>query len=345
MLGNFGVGFLCGVLAGLVNGIFLLPMRYTRKWAWENTWLVFTLVSTGVLPCLAAIIVVPHLTSILRQSPVSFFLPGVIAGLMWGLAQVMYGLGVGILGVAVGSAVISTTSTISGVFGPLLVYAPGKLFSSGTLILFLALLLIIAGIFQYGRAGSRRQKELAGRVGPQQILSGNFQTGFLICLVCGVVGTAFIYGGKSSAGLVQAAKAAGAIPGFAFYVAYMVTFNSGLVPGVIYSFYKMKVNHTGRAFRAGGCFIWNTALTFIMALLWYSGILMYGISSEKMGRLGPSIAFVLFGGGTILFANLFGWLAGEWKGSSRQTVRGFLTGMGLLVAAIALVAFGMPTLP
>lgn len=345
MSGKFVVGLLCGILAGLVNGVFLLPMRYTRKWAWENTWLAFTLFSTGVFPCLAAIIAVPHVFSMLRQSPINFLLPGLIAGLIWGTGQVMYGLGVGILGVAVGSAVISTTSTISGVLGPIIVYAPGRVFSSGSLILLLALLLIVAGIYQYGKAGRRKEKELAGGGGPRQVLSGKFQTGFLICLVCGVVGTAFIYGGKSSTGLVDAAKAAGAAPAFAFYVAYMITFNAGLIPGVIYTVYKLKTNHTGREFLARGCFSWNVGLAFLMALLWYSGILMYGMSSEKMGRFGPSIAFVLFGGGTILFANLFGWLAGEWKGSSRSTVHGFLIGMSLLVSAIVLVAFGMPSLP
>jgi L-rhamnose-H+ transport protein len=334
---------LCGIFAGLVNGIFLLPMRYLRKWAWENLWLFFTLFSTAMLPCLFAKLAVPHLSTILRQSPLSFFLPGLIAGCLWGVAQVMYGLGVGMLGVAVGSAVLSTTSTVSGVLGPIIVYAPGRLFSKESLPLFGALLLIISGIYQYAKAGARKEKELGGE--EKQIVRGKFRTGFVICLVSGVIGTAFIYGGKSSTGLIDAAKAAGASPLVAFYVAYMITFNAGMIPGLAYSIYKLKTNHTTERFLARGCFFWNLGLAFVMALLWYSGILMYGMSSEKMGRLGPSIAFVLFGGGTILFANLFGWLAGERKGASRSTVRGFLIGMGLLVSAIVLVAFGMPSLP
>jgi L-rhamnose-H+ transport protein len=345
MNGNFAVGLLCGIFAGVVNGVFLLPMRYTRKWAWENTWLFFTIFSTGLIPCVFALLAVPHVFSLVRHSPLSFLLPGLVAGLIWGIAQVMYGLGVGILGVAVGSAVISTTSTISGVFGPIIVYSPGRLFSSGSLILLTALLLIIAGIIDYARAGRRKEQELKGQDAPKQVVSGKFQTGFVICLVCGVLGTAFIYGGKSSTGLVEAARAAGAAPTFAFYIAYMVTFNAGMIPGLIYSLYKLKTNHTAAQFRASGCFLWNMTLAFIMGLLWYSGILMYGMGSEKMGRFGPSIAFVLFGGGTILWANLFGWLAGEWKGASRNTVRGFLLGMVTLIAAIVLVAIAMPGQP
>src|SRR3990172_5841700 len=52
---QFLLGILLGLLAGLVNGVFLLPMRYTRGWAWENTWLLFTIISTGILPWVAAL--------------------------------------------------------------------------------------------------------------------------------------------------------------------------------------------------------------------------------------------------------------------------------------------------
>ena len=76
---QFLVGIMLGVLAGVVNGVFLLPMRYTRDWAWENTWLFFTIFSTGLLPWVAALVGVPHVWDVLRNSPLSFFLPGIVA--------------------------------------------------------------------------------------------------------------------------------------------------------------------------------------------------------------------------------------------------------------------------
>ena len=33
------IGILLLILAGAMNGSFTLPMKFTRKWAWENTWL------------------------------------------------------------------------------------------------------------------------------------------------------------------------------------------------------------------------------------------------------------------------------------------------------------------
>ena len=337
---NSAIGILLGVMAGLANGVFLLPMRYTRKWAWENTWIIFTVLSTGLLPWIAALVAVPDFISIVRKAPFRLMLPGLAAGGIWGIAQVMYGLGVGIMGIAVGSAVISCISTICGALGPMLVYAPNRLFSSTSLVLLVGIVLIAWGIYQYAEAGTRKERETAGKEASSQIVTGSFRTGLVFCLATGVLGTAFIYGGRSSVALINAARAAGAAPDLAFYAAYAITFNAGMIPGLLFSVYKLYTRRTVSKFITSGSFWWNLALSVSMALLWYSGILMYGMSSEKMGVLGPSIAFVFFAGGTILFANFFGWLAGEWKGASPRTVRDFVLGMVLLVLAIVIVALG-----
>src|SRR5579862_5714768 len=108
-VGSFAGGLIMGLLAGLLNGIFLLPMRYTKKWAWENTWLFFTILSCVLFPWIAAWSAIPHLSSVLRSVPFTAFVPGVLAGLVWGVGQVMYGLGCGMVGIAVGSATIIST--------------------------------------------------------------------------------------------------------------------------------------------------------------------------------------------------------------------------------------------
>ena len=341
-VGGFAIGVLMGLLAGLLNGIFLLPMRYTKKWAWENVWLVFSLLSCGVFPWIAAWIAVPHLGEVFRSVPLSAFLPGLLAGLVWGVGQVLYGLGCGMVGIAVGSAVISSTAIIAGTLGPLIVYAPAQLLSRSSLVLLVATGFIVAGILTYGRAGASKEQETAGS-GAKQVVAGSFRLGLTICLICGVVGTAFVYGMKSSPALVEAAKNAGAAPFLAFYVPYAVTFNAGAVAGTVFSLYKLRKNHTGANFLNRGVFLWNFSMAAAMGLLWYSALLSYGMASEKLGKLGASVAFALFSSGTVLFANLFGWLAGEWKGASRQTIQGFIKGMVFIVCAILLIAFGLNT--
>jgi hypothetical protein len=338
---NFLIGILLGVLAGMVNGVFLLPMRYTRAWAWENSWLFFTVFSTGLFPWVAALIGVPHIWDVLRSSPISSFFPGIVAGLIWGSAQVMYGQGLGMVGVAIGSAVVGCTSTTAGTIGPMIVYGGSQVSSSAAAYLLIAVGLILTGIVIYGRSGARKERESAGKEQVKQVVPGSFKTGFVICLVTGVLGTAFVYGAKSSDPLVDAALASGASSRLvAEFAALLVTFNAGLIPGVIFSIYKLNKNRTWGGFRTPGVWAWNVFLAALMAALWYGGILMYNSSGVKLGpALGPSISFALFAGGTVLFASLFGWMAGEWKGASSATIRGFMTGMSLIVVAMLIIAF------
>ena len=341
MEARFIEGVVLGILAGLLNGIFLLPMRFTRKWKWENSWLLFSILSTGILPWVAALIAVPNLMSVFHGTPATALIPGLVCGFIWGVAQTSYGVGLGMVGVAIGSAVVCCTSTIAGTIGPMLVYAPERLFSSAALVLLLALTLILSGIYVYGKAGLRKERETEGNKISTQVVSGSFRTGLAICLPTGVLGTAFIYGGEVKS-LMNAAIAAGASDIFAKYPGYLVTFNAGMIPGVVYAMFKLNKNKSWGDFRQSGVFLWNFGLAASMAVLWYGGTLMYGMSGKKIGSgMGPSIAYALFTSGTVLFANLFGWLAGEWKGASRLTIRGFIIGMSFVLAAILLITFGV----
>ena len=45
-----GLGLLLLFVAGAMNGSFTLPMKFTRKWAWENTWLMWTIFALGIFP-------------------------------------------------------------------------------------------------------------------------------------------------------------------------------------------------------------------------------------------------------------------------------------------------------
>lgn len=338
---QFVWGIVLGLLAGLVNGVFLLPMRYTRVWAWENTWIVFTIVSTGILPWVAALMAVPNLTRVLWESSFTYLIPGLMAGSIWGIAQVMYGRGLGMVGIAIGSAVVACTSTLAGTLGPMLVYARGQVSTDAAVYFLGAVALILTGIYLYGKSGGQKERETEGKEKVKQVVSGSFRTGLTICLITGALGTAFIYGSKSSAGLVENALAAGASSRlFAEFAALVVTFNAGMIPGVVYSIYKLSKNRTWGNFRTTSALAWNVFLAVAMAALWYGGILMYNSSGVKLGRaLGPSISFALFAGGTVFFASLFGWIAGEWRGASAKTIRGFIIGMSFIVAAILVIAF------
>jgi hypothetical protein len=45
-----------------------MPMKYARKWAWENAWLAWTVFALVVLHLAAALVTVPNLLIVYRSS-------------------------------------------------------------------------------------------------------------------------------------------------------------------------------------------------------------------------------------------------------------------------------------
>ncbi len=58
---NFSSGIGVIVLAGLLQGTFMLPMKYTQRWNWENTWFCFSCTAYLLIPW--ALVILPYLIS------------------------------------------------------------------------------------------------------------------------------------------------------------------------------------------------------------------------------------------------------------------------------------------
>ena len=333
------LGMSLAVVAGLCNGSFFLPQRYTRNWPWESMWLVFAFISQVLIPWLVAWIAIPNLDSILRESPPGYFLPAVVAGLVWGVGMVTYGLGVKMVGIAAGNAVVAGVATASGSIGPMIVYAPDRVWSLSGLVSLAAIAIIITGIYIYGMSGVRRNQESRQAATSELSGHGQFRAGMLLCLVTGVISTAFIYGFVSSGNLIQAAISAGTRPSVAGYLAWTVVFCTGSIPNLGYALYRMSQNRTGTTLFGSGFFLPNTALCTLAAALWYGGVLLYGMATAHLGPFGPSVGFGVYVGGTVLFGNVIGWMVGEWQGASAGVIRGFVRGMIIILAGIIVIAF------
>ena len=50
MATSLPAGIALTLLAGLMSGNCMLPLKFNRSWKWENTWLVFSVVSLIILP-------------------------------------------------------------------------------------------------------------------------------------------------------------------------------------------------------------------------------------------------------------------------------------------------------
>src|SRR5260370_17865353 len=102
------------MIAGLMSGNCMLPMKFTRSWKWENVWLVFSVLSLVILPWALAAFLVDHLLDVYRGMVLKQLAVPLLLGAGWGVAQILFGISVKRLGLGVAYAIIVW-------FGPVLV--------------------------------------------------------------------------------------------------------------------------------------------------------------------------------------------------------------------------------
>jgi L-rhamnose-H+ transport protein len=339
MVDRFSLGLGIIFLSGLFNGAFPLPMKSTRDWKWENTWLAFSVAAVLVLPWLLAVSFVPNLGQVYRMaSPGSIAYPATF-GFLWGIAQVTFGLGIDAVGMAVAIAVVAGLGSLSGALVPLLVLHPEDLFRSRGILLLIALPVLLVGLFLYGKAGSLRARDSLTSNSKATVTRRNFASGLAICVFTGIFTSTFNLGFAFSGDLSRLSITLGASDVTATYVVWAVVFTAGFFPNLIYCSYLLFRNHSWHLFLVKSA-LKNFVLSFAMAALWGLGVFGYGIGATVAGSYGTSIGFALFFASTIICSNVLGIWSGEWKATTLRT-RQLLTA-GLIVILLSIVLLSLP---
>src|SRR5215475_1633684 len=137
----------------------MVPLKYLRKWKWENTWIVFSLVALIIIPWAFAFIRIPHLSAVYSNvTPGNFVMP-FLFGCGWGCAQVLFGLAVVRIGMALSFAITLGLSAALGSLVPIVLQHPEFLKTGHGMILLLGMLLMLIGVALCCWAGARRERE------------------------------------------------------------------------------------------------------------------------------------------------------------------------------------------
>src|ERR1700733_4632839 len=123
------LGFSMLFLAGAMNGSFAFPMKFTRKWAWENTWAVWTIFALFIFPLLLAYRPVPQINTAYAQAGAGVVLIVAACGAGWGIAQVLFDLAVEAIGIALTFSVVLGLSAAVGSLIPLVRLHPDEVIS------------------------------------------------------------------------------------------------------------------------------------------------------------------------------------------------------------------------
>lgn len=317
------------VAAGVINASFTMPMKYARKWAWENTWLAWSVLALIVLPVITALITVPHLAMVYRSATSRVLLEVCGFGAGWGIAQVFFGIAVDLIGVALTFSIVLGTSAAVGTLIPMISLHGDRFSSAAGCAVLVAVGLVIAGVMACAVAGRMRERALgeASRKGASM--------GLLLAILCGLGASLMNLGIAFGTPLAATARSWGALPLNATTAIWLPLMAAGAIPNILYCVWLLRRNGTARLYHGGGSH-WALALT--MALFWFGSTLLYGLAAVQLGSWGPILGWPLFMSLIVITASLLGLRAGEWKASGSRPVRIQWVGVGLLVLAVFILA-------
>lgn len=327
-------GILLLVIAGIMNGSFTLPMKFTRQWAWENTWLVWTIWALVIFPPAMTFLTVPHLHAVYSSVPAMVIVIVAACGAGWGISQVFFGLAVEAVGIALAfSVILGIAAAVGGLF-PLIRFHADKIFAPAGIDVLVGVALVIVGVGICAKAGHKREAALGKTVDPNK---ASLMRGMIYCIISGVGSALVNIGFTSGPQLLSAAEQSGAATKWAPNAVWLPLMMAGGIPNLIYCIYLVRKNHTGSRFgtaRSGG----YTILAGIMAVCWFGSTLMYGVAAGKMGSLGTALGWPVFMSMIVITASIWGVLTGEWRGAGRRPLQIMYGGVAMLVLAIIVLS-------
>ncbi|MCL5098920.1 MAG: hypothetical protein M1608_15570 [Candidatus Omnitrophica bacterium] len=330
---NLFIGFSLVLLAGIMNGSFAVPMKYSKKWSWENIWLAWSFFALVLFPVLLTLGTVPRLAHLYSASGIGILGLVVSFGIGWGISQVLFGLGVVRVGVSVGFAIIVGLAAAVGSLVPLLVFQPGEVFSLSGLRVIGGVVMIVVGVILCAWAGSKKEK----RTHPSprfDVKSRETQTGIPIGIGGSMINLGFVFG----APILNQARQMQVPTLHQANALWLPLLVAGFGATSVYCARLLRMHHTwGNFFKTELRSYWMLAL--LMGVLWLGSVLIYGIAAGRLGKWGPIAGWPVFMSASIITANVWGWVTGEWDNSPAAARR--LMAIGVVVLVVSIFVLGM----
>jgi L-rhamnose-H+ transport protein len=258
-------------------------------------------------------------------------------GFAWGLGAVAFGLALVRLGIGLGLALMLGLTAGVGSLVPMLVLRPGSMGTHAGYFVLAGNLVLIAGISLCAYAGSLREKQ-QGSSAPRPAGRSSFLVGLLLAVTSAVLGSAlnlsFAFTGETQRRAVEL----GASPAMASMGIWALTVSSGFVANAAYCLWRIGRRGWSHFVMPGCILYWLGGI--IMGLLWFGGLIAYGIGGSKLGPSAAVIGWPVLLGTSIITSNLLGWLTGEWGGTGWRCRSSLVAGIAVILASIFVIALG-----
>jgi len=330
-------GFVLVILGGLCGGSFGLPAKFAPKdTAWETLWGPFLLFVTILVPVIGGPFLANGCFEIYREVGICGLLIPILCGFLWGIGSILFGLCFVFIGLSLVYAFNCGGQIICGTLGPILIHQPGQLVTLPGIVIVSGVIVCIVGVSLSTRAGILRTRSQNRNADANLVAPDLKRTmlGMFLAILSGLLAGCIAIGFSFSGNMLELAEG-GTFKNEAWRATIPVTMlilMSGCVPCCLYCAYKLTVNKTwGRFATPSG--LWVILIALSMAVIHDSAVVLFGMGQTYLGTLGVSLGYAVFMSFGIIFGNINGFLTGEWKGASRQSIQMMLYAIFVLILA------------
>jgi L-rhamnose-H+ transport protein len=327
--------------AGVTQGGFPLPMKFTRAWKWEHLWFWYAVIGFFLLPLVVAVVTVPRLTEVYTAIPTRLLVLTALFGAAWGVGSVFFGLGLDALGMALGFPLMTALLTALGALIPMAVLTPAMIFESKGMLILGGNVVTLVGVAITSWAGQQRDQARGGEpLPPTLAATRSFPIALAIAIAAGVLSAMFNFGYAFGAQIMDTAVSFGASRDNAVNAMWLVQLPAGGVVNLAYCTYLMHKNNSWSALIVKSTPVdWLGA--WMMAVLWTGSVILYGWGANDLGPLGPTLGWSLWNAILIATTVVCGLATREWTGAPRQARRLLYGGVAVLIAGMCVLGFGL----
>ena len=330
------IGIVLLLFAGFAQGTFGMGMKKQKPFSWEAFWLVYSLAGMLIFPVLWGWIGTPNFFQSIFTADGGVIFNAALLGFLWGIGGILFGMSVNYVGVSITNGVVMGLAgglgAIIPLFGikdvtadPSFIYIP------------IGVTIMVIGVALSAYSGLLREKEQGKAENSAD--KKKVKKGLVIVIISGVLSSLLNVGFETATPIVDNALALGATDSTAGMPGRTVVVFGGLLMNAGYSVYLLFKNKTWSDFSmvqagSGKAFCWAN----ITGLLWFLPLGLAGIVAVKIGALGNIITWPVMLALSLIFGNIWGYVAGEWKGA-RKSFSVMIWAAVVLITACLILTF------
>jgi len=326
-------GIIWALFAGLTLGLYALPEKFTKDFAFENTWGLMFFTNLLIVPLIAGFLLVNDFTTVLFSIPGDVVVKMAIASVLWGVGVMMWGKAINHIGLSLGFSIFIGTVILVGSLLPLLV---DGLPSTNVLItIMVGIAVVLVGVIANGKAGIQRSKDEG-----QELQKGSMSTGIIIAVVGGLFATGFSYANAVGRPVIhEACQAAGNAEWITAVVVMFFIYVSGGIFVIPYFLVNLSKKNLWGKFSTPALGK-NTALTTTMAVLNFTASASFAFAAFKLGAAGNTVGYAIFNTVSVAIAIISGLITKEWVNASSKAKTSLYVGLALMCVGVLIIALG-----